>query len=69
MENGQLKLIDVIEEMCLSRLDSAKRATTGTEKDVCFQPMRLARDIMNTDVKTLTLDHNVSHCLRFMKGR
>jgi CBS domain-containing protein len=68
MENGQLKLIDVIEEMCLSRLDSAKRATTGTEKDVCFQPMRLARDIMNTDVKTLTLDHNVSHCLRFMKG-
>jgi CBS domain-containing membrane protein len=69
MENGQLKLIDVIEEMCLSRLDSAKRATTGTEKVVCFQPMRLARDIMNTDVKTLTLDHTVSHCLRFMKGR
>ena len=68
MENGQLKLMDVIEEMCLSRLDSAKRATTGTEKDVCFQPMRVARDIMNTDVKTLTLDHTVSHCLRFMKG-
>jgi len=69
MENGQLKLIDVIEEMCLSRLGSAKRATTGTEKDVCFQPMRLARDIMNTDVKTLTLDHTVSQCLKFMKGR
>jgi len=56
MENGQLKLIDVIEQMC-------------TEKDVYFQPMRVARDIMNTDVKTLTLDHAVSHCLRFMKSR
>ncbi len=56
MENGQLKLIDVIEQMC-------------TEKDVSFQPMRVARDIMNTDVKTLTLDHTVGHCLKFMKGR
>ena len=69
MENGQLKLIDVIEQMCLSRLGSAKRATTGTEKDVCFQPMRVARDIMNTNVKTLTLDHTVKQCLQFMKGR
>ncbi len=69
MENGQLKLIDVIEEMCLSRLGSTKRATTGSEKDVCFQPMRLARDIMNTDVKTLTLDHTVNQCLKFMKSR
>ncbi|MBA7690582.1 Inosine-5'-monophosphate dehydrogenase [subsurface metagenome] len=68
MENGQLKLIDVIEKMCLSRLGSAKRATTGTEEDVCFQPMRLARDIMNADVKTLTLDHTVNQCLKFMKG-
>ena len=56
MENGQLKLIDVIEQMC-------------TEKDVSFQPMRVARDIMNTDVKTLTLDHTVGQCLKFMKGR
>jgi len=56
MENGQLKLIDVIEDMC-------------TEKDVCFQPMRVARDIMNTDVKTLTLDHTVNRCLQFMKSR
>ncbi len=69
MENGQLKLIDVIEKMCLSRLGSTKRATTGSEKDVCFQPMRLARDIMNTDVKTLTLDHTVNQCLKFMKAR
>lgn len=69
MENGQLKLIDVIEQMCLSRPGSAKRAATGTEKDVCFQPMRLARDIMNTDVKTLTLDHTVNQCLKFMEGR
>jgi len=56
MENGQLKLIDVIEQMC-------------TEKGVSFQPMRVARDIMNTDVKTLTLDHTIGHCLKFMKGR
>lgn len=56
MENGQLKLIDVIEEMCI-------------EKDVCFQPIRVARDIMNTDVRTLTLDHTVNRCLQFMKGR
>ena len=69
MENGQLKLIDVIEEMCLSRLGSAKRATMGTEKNVSFQPMRLARDIMNTNVKTLTLDHTVNQCLKFMEGR
>ena len=69
MENEQLKLIDVIEEMCLSRLDSVKRATTGTEKDVYLKPMRVAQDIMNTDVKTLTLDHTVNHCLKFMNGR
>jgi CBS domain-containing protein len=31
--------------------------------------MRLARDIMNTDVKTLTLDHTVKQCLQFMEGR
>ncbi len=69
MENEQFKLIDVIEEMCLSRLGSAKRATTDSEKDVCFQPMRLARDIMHTDVKTLTLDHTVNSCLKFMEVR
>jgi len=55
MENGQFKLIDVIEQMC-------------TEKNVHFQPIRVAQDIMNTDVKRLTLDHTVKHCLKFMEG-
>ena len=55
MENEQFTFIDVIEEMC-------------TEKDVCLKPMRVARDIMNADVKTLTLDHTVKHCLKFMEA-
>ncbi|MCH7559161.1 MAG: CBS domain-containing protein [Planctomycetes bacterium] len=55
MENEQIKLIDVIEEMC-------------SEKDVCLKPMRVAEDIMNADVKTLTLDHTVKHCLKYMEG-
>ena len=55
MENGQFKLIDVIEQMC-------------TEKDVHLQPMRVAQDIMNTDVKRLTLDHTVKYCLKFMES-
>ncbi len=68
MENEQFKLIDVIEEMCLSRAGSAKRGTTGSEKDVSLKPMRVAQDIMNTDVKTLTLDHTVKHCLKYMEA-
>lgn len=56
MENEQFKLIDLIEQIC-------------TEKSVCPEPMRVARDIMNTNVKTLTLDHTVNQCLQFMKGR
>ncbi len=56
MENGQLKLIDVIEEMCI-------------QKDIRLGPMRVALDIMNADVKTLTLDHTVQRCLKFMEGR
>jgi len=55
MENEQFTFIDVIEEMC-------------TEKDVCLKPMRVARDIMNPDVKTLTLDHTVKHCLKYMEA-
>ena len=65
----------MIEEMCcrkascgLSRLGSAKRATMVTEKEVCLKPMRVAQDIMNTDVKTLTLDHTVKHCLKYMEA-
>ena len=56
MENEQFKLIDLIEQIC-------------TERGLCPEPMRAARDIMNINVKTLTLDHTVNQCLQFMKGR
>jgi CBS domain-containing protein len=56
MENEQFKLIDLIEKIC-------------TEKGIVLKPMRLARDIMNTNVETLTLDHTVNQCLQFLKGR
>ncbi len=56
MESKQLTLIDMIEDMC-------------TEKDVDLKPMRVAQDIMNVDVKTLTLDHTVNQCIKFMEGR
>jgi acetoin utilization protein AcuB len=55
MENKQLTLIDVIEDMC-------------AEKDVYLKPMRVAQDIMNADVKTLTLDHTVKQCIKFMES-
>jgi len=55
MESTQLTLIDVVEDMC-------------TEKNVHLRPMRVAQDIMNVDVKTLTLDHTVSQCIKFMEG-
>jgi CBS domain-containing protein len=54
MENERFKLIDVLEEMC-------------TEKNVRLRPLRVAGDIMNTDFTSLTLDHTVKHCLRFME--
>jgi acetoin utilization protein AcuB len=56
MENGQFQLIDVIEEMCI-------------QKDIRPAPMRVAQDIMNADVKALTLDHTVQQCLNFMEAR
>ena len=56
MESTQLTLIDVIEDMC-------------TEKDVHLRPMHVAQDIMNVDVKTLTLDHTVNQCIKFMESR
>lgn len=55
MENGQYTLVDMIEEMC-------------TQQDVCLKPMRIARDIMNTNVRTLTLDHTVNQFLKFMEN-
>ena len=54
MENEQFKLIDLIEQIC-------------TEKGVCPEPMRIARDIMNTNVRRLTLDHTVRDCLKLME--
>ncbi len=56
MENEQITLIGLIEQIC-------------SEKGVSFKPIRVARDIMNANVQTLTLDHTVSQCLHFMKGR
>ena len=54
MDSGQLKIIDVIEQLCF-------------QKDVSIRPMRLARDIMKADFRTLTLDHNVNRCLQLME--
>jgi CBS domain-containing protein len=56
MENGQSALIDVVEQMC-------------TQQDVGLEAMRVARDIMNTEVGTLTLDDRVSRCLKVMDSR
>ncbi|MGD2095180.1 MAG: CBS domain-containing protein [Phycisphaerales bacterium] len=55
MESGQFKLIDVIEEI-------------STNKNIHLRPMRVASDIMNKNIKTLTLDHTVKQCLKFMKS-
>ena len=56
MKNKQLTLLDMIEDMC-------------TEKDVELGSMRVAQDIMNVDVKTLTLDHTINQCIKFMESR
>ncbi len=53
MNDGQTTLIDVIEEMCI-------------EKKIGLKPMRVARDIMNSEVRTLTLDHTTRRCLQLM---
>jgi CBS domain-containing protein len=55
MESGQFKLIDVIEEI-------------SSNKNIHLRPMRIASDIMNKNIKTLTLDHTVKQCLKFMKS-
>lgn len=55
MENGQFRLIDLIDDM-------------GAEKDIFSRPLRVARDIMNKEVKMLTLDHTVNACIKFMKN-
>ena len=54
MENEQFKIIDLIEQIC-------------TEKGIHPEPNRFARDIMNTRIERLTLDHTVRDCLKLMK--
>jgi len=51
----QSVLVDAIEQMCAG-------------KKVGFRPVRTAGDIMNQDVKTLTLDHTVKAFLNFMNA-
>ena len=40
---------------------------TDVGRDAFLKSMLLAEDIMNTDFKTLTMDHSVKACLKFMK--
>jgi len=54
MGSDQFRLIDIIDDMCAG-------------KDVFFRWVRVARDVMTGDVKTLTLDDTVEACLAFMK--
>lgn len=54
MGSGQVRLVDLIDDMCAG-------------KDVFFRWVRLVKDIMNHNVKTLTLDDTVETCLKFMK--
>ncbi len=54
MASAQFRLGDLIDDMSSGR-------------DVFFRWVRLVKDIMNHDIKTLTLDDTVETCLRFMK--
>lgn len=56
MANVQFRLIDLIDDMC-------------DGKDVFFRSVRVAKDVMTNDVKTLTLDDTVEVCLKFMKDK
>ncbi len=55
MISEQFALVDAIEQMCAG-------------KKVEFRPIRTAGDIMNQNVKTLTLDHTVKALLNFMNA-
>jgi len=55
MINIQYRLIDLIDDM-------------RGGKDVIFQSIRTAEDIMTYDVKTLTLDDTIKTCLEFMEN-
>lgn len=53
MTSEQFVWVDVIEQIC-------------DDKQVEFRPLRIAGDIMEEDVKRLTLDHTVKAFLNFM---
>ncbi len=55
MADEHLSLVGSVEAVCV-------------EKNISFRPMHVAGDIMNSDVKTLTMDHTVNACLKFMKA-
>ena len=54
MAAEQLTLIDLVDGMCAGN-------------DVFMRPLLVAKDIMTTDVKSLTLDHTVNACVKHMK--
>lgn len=54
MENEKVRLIDLIEGF-------------SAEKKVFFRPISLVGDIMNEEVRTLTLDHTVRFCFEYMQ--
>ena len=54
METKPLALLDLIDERC-------------AENDVVSQSPQVAADIMDKQVRTLTLDHTVSACIKLMK--
>jgi acetoin utilization protein AcuB len=53
--NEQFRLIDVIDDL-------------SAGKDVFFQSVRVAKDIMKKNITTLTLDDKVEACLNFMRN-
>ena len=55
MATKQLALINQIDGIC-------------AENNVDYRPPAYARDIMTKEVRTLTLDHTVSACIRLMKA-
>ena len=54
MEKETVRLIDLIEGF-------------SAEKKVFFRPMSLVGDIMNEEVRTLSLDHTVRSCFEYMQ--
>lgn len=48
-----------------TQIDGINR--TDADRDAFLKSMLVAENIMNTDFKTLTIDHSVKACLEFMK--